>query len=83
MSELAERYGTKEIETALRQLEARREYQRKYFKSDRGRLAQRRSQVRSILSRSGTFTEEEITAIVARVRLPEDDGDHAKGGGVE
>lgn len=81
------RYGEKEVEKALNQMERRRGYQRKYYQSAGGRLAQKRSQVRSVLRMSG-FSETEIETIVARIRLPEDDGYQAgaggaKGGGVE
>ena len=71
------RYGEKEVEKALNQMERRRGYQRKYYQSAGGRLAQKRSQVRSVLRMSG-FSEAEIEGIVTRIRLP--DADRLGGG---
>ena len=73
-------YSERELRKALEQAEKRRGYQKKYYRSDRGRLAQRKSQIRSILRGSG-FAESEIEAIVARIHLPEDDGGPAGGDG--
>ena len=70
-------YGEREVQKALDQMEKRRRYQRRYYQSDGGRLAQKRSQVRSVLRMSG-FSETEIETIVARIRLP--DADRLGGG---
>lgn len=74
------RYGEQEVRRALDQMERRRGYQRRYYQSAGGRLAQKKSQVRSVLRGSG-FAESEIEAIVGRIRLPEDDGGPAPAGG--
>lgn len=71
------RYSELEIRKALDQAQKRREYQKRYAQSSRGKLAQRRAQVKFALIQSGTFTAAEVETIIAKIRLPEVDGDPA------
>lgn len=77
------RYSEMEVRRALEQAEKRREYQKKYAQSSKGKLAQRRAQVKFALIQSGTFSEAEVESIIAKIRMPEDDGGPAAGGGAK